>query len=371
MPQASVQLALSSAGNWLGGDAGQAIPLNSSGSIHLKNVVWEPVWLPTPIAFASADLTLASGSLRWATAAATLGEPPQALRFSGTAQVPLGCVPGAACVTEVSLATGTLDAGALQSVLGGAHQPLISSLLRRIDPGRLPLPPVQGTVHAGLLTLGRLPITDATITFTTRPDGAQADDSAAARASIDFTGVNGRALGGTLHMEGSLLLAGDGPQYALKAELAGAKMAEAGALWHENWGSGTLAGSATLTCSGSSAGDLLRELGGSFRASWTGGGLAHAAPVETAGSRASLPPALEQFASWDAAGTLSPSGVAVRQGTLAGGPATLQGTLGWDRSLALRFTPSPTLPGATTPGVAPLLIGGTLAAPSVAAAPAQ
>ena len=365
---ATAQLALTMSGSWLGsglgselgpgfgselgpgsGDTSENAPV--TGTVHLENVRWEPSWLLSPVELLSADAALSPGWIRWTTPAATLGaatgEGLPRLRFSGNAQVPLHCAESQnagsqntgsqdACGARFSIATAELNAAALQAALMGGRQPLLSALLDRLDTSRIHLPALAGTVHAGLLTLGRLPVRDVSVVLATA-------NSPHAGAAIRIQSFDGAALGGSLHLQGAVSWTGGAPHYALQATLAGAGAAQAAALWHESWGPGTLGGTADLALTGTTPQQLLGSASGSFRASWLHG---------------NLPPALSHFASWDASGTLSSGGLTLERSALSGTPATLAGTIGWDRTLALQLTPAPDQP--------PTSIAGTLASPAAA-----
>ena len=333
----------------------------ATGTVHLENARWEPSWLLSPVDLLSADAALSPGLIRWSTPAATIGTGETRLRFAGSAQVPLHCAgqqstglqttgsqtssPQTACAIHFSLSAPTLDAAAVQTALTGGRQPLLSALLNRFDSTRLHLPALAGSLHIGLLSLGKLPVRDVSMVMAT--ENAPHSGPAIAIESLD-----GAALGGSLHLQGAITLAGSGPRYTLQATVAGAGAAQSAALWQESWGPGTLGGTAELTLAGATAQQLLGSIQGSFRASWLHGGLhgdLHGEP------RGALPPALPPFASWDASGTLSPEGLTLLRSTLSGTPATLTGSIGWDRSLSLVLTPAPDQP--------PTNITGTLAAP--------
>ncbi len=360
---ATAQMALTRSGPWLGSGLGSGLSPGGdtagntpvTGSVHLENARWEPPWLLSPVDLLSADVALSPGTIRWSTPAAILGTGATRLRFAGNAQAPPHCdelqteglqtagPPTAqpvamptACGVHFSLGTAALDAAALQAALTGGRQPLLTALLDRIDSSRIHLPALAGSLHAGLLTLGKLPVRDVSVVLATV-------NSAHSGPSIAIQSLDGEALGGSLHLQGAITLAGGGPRYVLQAALSGASATQAAALWHENWGPGTLGGTAELSLAGSTAQQLLGSVKGSFHASWLHG---------------DLPPALPDFASWDASGSFSSSGLTLDSSTLSGTPATLSGSIGWDRTLALALTPAP--------GEPPTTITGTLAAPLAA-----
>ena len=367
----------------------------ATGTVHLENARWEPSWLLSPVDLLSADAALSPGLIRWSTPLATIGAGEGRLRFAGNAQAPLHCTgpetadsqavasdsigsqktgsqetaskpgrsamaattaattamssPQTACAIRFSLSTPTLDAAAVQTALTGGRQPLLSALLNRFDSTRIHLPALAGSLHIGLLSLGKLPVRDVSMVLAT-------ENSAHSGPAIALESLDGAALGGSLHLQGAITLAGSGPRYTLQASVAGASAAQAAALWQESWGPGTLGGTAELTLAGATAPQLLGSIQGSFRASWQHGEMHGGLHGELDGEqRGDLPPALPRFASWDGSGTLSPSGLTLDRSTLSGTPATLTGSIGWDRSLSLVLTAAPDQP--------PTTITGTLAAP--------
>ena len=130
---------------------------------------------------------------------------------------------------------------------------------------------------------------------------------------------------------------------------------EAAALFDESWGPGSLGGTADLSMAGASAQDLLASAAGTFRAAWQQGAL-HGTP------RSEFPAALLRFARWNAGGSFGADGLHIAHSSIADTPATLDGTVGWDRSLHLLFS----MPAGRSeaPAAAPVAIHGTLTAPA-------
>ncbi len=311
---AALRLDASRSGIWLGGE-----PALTAGSVMLENTRWQPDWLPFPVDLLAATADLAPGFARWNVAAGDVGTPEHPIHFSGSAQVPLACadtLPGAPCLTRFTLETPSLDAGALQAALTGNRPELVQALLNRFNT-RTRLPALTGSIHAGTLTLSKLEVRDATASIST---------GLTPEATVEFHALDGAALGGRLHLQGTLGLAGTAPEYRLHAALTGASAAQAAALWGESWGPGTLDASADFTLSGTSPASLLGGAAGSFSASWLNG-----APA----------PPLFRFARWDAAGTLSGQGLTIAHGSFAGTSTTVNGSIGWDRRLALSLSPGP------------------------------
>ncbi len=334
---AGVRLELTGFGPWLGGSAVVA------GSAHLANVRWQPSWLPFPVDLPSADAVLSPELLSWTVSDAAAGMETGSMHFAGSARMPLACAAQLLCTTRFALNTPSLDAGGLQAALTGGRPELLQELLRRFNASRVPLPALAGTIHAGVLTLGRLPVRNATAVLST---------GTAPGPAVEFQSLDGSALGGALHLQGTLSLAGATPKYRIRGSLTGASAAQAADLWGESWGPpptpGTLGGAFNIRLQGGTLEELLASAQGTFQASWL-----HGAPA----------PPLFRFEVWEGAGTITGSGLHIDHSTFAGNAATgtenpeITGTIGWDRSLALQIS--------GTNGAAPGNITGTLAQPAV------
>ena len=323
--EGTARVALTASGAW------SATPNESAvtGTVHLDNVRWTPAWLPFPVDMRSADAGIAPGLLRWSTTTAAVGDELARARFSGHAEVPLGCTGGNDCTTRFSLSAASLDAGALQAVFGSRASGF-SNLLNRFDAARAPA--MEGTVRAGVLTMGRVPVREISLLLAA---------GGALGRSVELRSFDGRTRGGTVHMQGTVTL-GSPPAYALQGSLAGVGAGAAAALWDENWGPGTLGGTFALTLAGGTASELVGSAKGTFDLSWLGGSLGSAMP---------------RFLSWDGTGRFGAKGLRIDSSTFSGAAATATGTIGWDRGLDLQLTP--------TPDAKPVSVGGTLASPSV------
>ncbi len=347
--QAVLDLALNSSGRWSVSDLPLGPSASVAGTVHLQNVLWRASWLPVPVSFPSLDATLSPGLIRWTSPAVVLGDGPTRLQLSGDAQVPLACDENLPCITHFTIDAASVDAATVQAAFGGGEKPMFSALIHRLNSRHAPLPALAGTIHADTLLLGRLPVHDASIIVSTRPFGFDDPATNAAGGTATIEGLDGRALGGRLHMSGSIALEGATPSYTVRASLTGASATQAAALWHESWGSGVLSGTAAFHLAGITAADLLSSARGSFHASWLHGSLA---------------PALPDFADWDADGNIGPDGLTIAHGPMPGTTAALAGDIGWDRTLTMHFSPAPE--------AKPETLAGTLAAPVLSpAAPAE
>jgi hypothetical protein len=125
------------------------------------------------------------------------------------------------------------------------------------------------------------------------------------------------------------------------------KLAEAGALFRENWGTGTLDGQMDLNLHGNSdlassaTGDFRWLVSGTWGGSWKGARPEHATRHRT---------------QWTAAGTIGNEAL-----TLTKGPA--RGTIGFNRRLNLEWTGGAPAARVAEKRPAPVQIGGTLAHP--------
>jgi hypothetical protein len=330
---ATAQLALTASGTWMGEEAEDRLAARTTGSLRFENVRWSPPWLSVPVQFAALSASLSPGMIRWSAPSAAISTDPAALHFAAEAQVPLACVPPEDCRVQVSLRTGSLDAGALEAAMLSDHRVLLSGLLDRIggEGGPAALPQAAGTIHAGVFTLGHLAMRNVSAIWAV---------GGTAGPLFRMQSLDGQALGGTVHLQGTIAPSGAGPQYAVQLLVSGVSAAQAAQLWHENWGPGTLGGRAVFTLAGSTEADLLQSMQGTFHASWTHG---------------SLEAVLPHFASWDGTGTFEPGGLNLVRSTLSGTPATLAGSIGWDRTLHLELA---------NPDAASVSISGTLAAPA-------
>ena len=327
-PEAAAELSLTHAAKWNTSESAEPPALDLVGSVDLEHVRWKVPRMPIAVDFSQLHATFSPGLAAWSTPNAAFGEGEARLELAGEAQAPLGCVSDASCTTHFSVRAASLDAAAVQALFHSQARPLIPAWLDRLDPTHARMPALAGTVRAGLLTLGRLPIRDALLRLSTEsaasPSGTRPGD---ADPAIRLESLDGRALGGSIHVDGLLRVPSDDAHYAVHASLAGASAPQAAALWHESWGPGTLGGDAELQFSGGSMEEFLSSARGTFRASWLRGNLQ----------------ALPRFASWNAAGTVGADGLhlerSTERSTLSTPPARLDGHIGWDRSLLLHFMP--------------------------------
>ncbi len=310
----------------------------TNGWLRLKDAQYGPHFLPEPVTLPTAQATFLPGEIDWTIPSAVFHEIPLQLAVI----YPLNCTGTAACVTHVRATLATLDADALSAALlgTGANQHLIDQLLRGLDTDSSHWPALEGTLHADTFTLGRLALhhADATLSIA---------DSHATIRSLDA-----QALGGAVHVEGSMTIEDGAPLYQLAATFTRVNASSAGALFHENWGPGTLTISSKLNLSGLDPEQLAASAQGDFHGEWLHGALGAQTPFA-------------RFASWIADGTIANQTLTLTQGQLTTTPSApllpVTGSIAFDRALALHLGSLDPSPNDTQPSVT---VKGTLAHPS-------
>lgn len=294
----------------------------TEGTLSLQNAVYQPAFLAEPVEIASAEASLSPGEAVWNPVAAVYHHIPVQLSVSD----PLGCEPPADCAAHFNASVDSLDAAALHSALLGAgeHGELLAQILARFDGHTAHWPALAGTVHANMLTLGRLAVNNATASLAIEGRLLHI---------VDFTG---QALGGTLHAAGSVDATAGAPAYSLNLQLARASTAGLAAIFKEKWGAGTLSASGKLEMSGYSAAQLASSAKGAFHADWIKGALPAA--------KSSL---LAHFDRWSTNGTFSDKVFHVEHSLLVRGAESVPvtGTIGFDRTLDLTLGAQSTITG--------------------------
>ncbi|RRA48592.1 AsmA family protein [Acidipila sp. EB88] len=287
-PAPVATVGLSATAPWLATDTDGAVPsapAGTTGTLHLQNVLYAPAWLPAATQLSSVDALFLPGTVRWTIGPAVLGPSSAAIHFSGSVEVPLRCDPSSVCPAQFQLNTPAVDVAMLASDLNPSNQPLFAELLQRVDAARIRLPAVSGSIHAATLGLGRLPVRDASLVLSTvapatglrHPEATGSEEQQAETGQlpggprVTISSLDGQTVGGHLHLDGSLDWHGNTPHYTVRARLTGADARGVAALWHENWGPGTLSGNAEFTTTGTQAADLTSHMDGQFQASWVQG----------------------------------------------------------------------------------------------------
>jgi hypothetical protein len=211
-----------------------------------------------------------------------------------------------------------LNAAEIEGALHQTPTGFIGQMLSNLSSSNPPeWPPMQGVVHTGALTLGRLVLRKATATLSV------------GGSAMQIQSCNGDALGGTVQASGSMSLTDGNPQWDLGVRFTGVQASDSGALFLENWGSGTGNGTVRLKMTGYRAADLASSASGDFRFTWQNGGLSDLG--------AATP--LAHFARWSGVGTIARSVITLTSGGITGprsGMAdSIDGTIGFDRRLNL------------------------------------
>lgn len=332
-----VEINTTTSSNWMAALANPAPAPATTGSIRLQNAQIHPAFLHSPVTIESADLFLSPQQISWQNAAFRY----QHLALRGSLDFPAACNQSQPCPASFSLQSPTLDAGALEAALlarpqSGILGQFFSDALGSSEP--TPWPLLHGSVAAATLQLGRLPLHNAT-----------------AMVSIDGTALtihslDGSTLGGAFHASGGMNLNAGLPAWSITAQISGAQATQAGALFHERWGTGVLTGAVRLTASGFHLPDLISTAAGDFRATWQKGGMAVASGVP-----------LNRFDRWTASGSVANRTLTLATGSVTrnGNTNSVRGTITFDRRIDLTVD--------TRKG--PVRIGGALAQPPAAAQP--
>ncbi len=320
--------------------AAASIVAVTSGWLQLRNARYAPRFLAEPVLLPFAEAVFVPGGIAWNVPAAIFDQVPLEL----TATYPFHCAGAPGCTARVRASCATLDGSALVAALLGrgraADNHLFDQLLSRFNGDRTPWPALDGSFHADALTLGRLSLRNANASISIA--GGQAT----------LKGIDAQALGGTLHGEGSMTLAGGVPHYVLTSVVTRASASAAAAVFHENWGAGTISASSQLQLSGADAAELAASATGTFHAEWAHGGVGAQTP-------------LARFALWAGNGRVADQALTLSSGQIRSGSAArmvpLTGTIGFDRTLSLQA-------GQTVgePSEQRLTITGTLARPVLA-----
>ncbi len=230
----------------------------------------------------------------------------------------------------------------MQSALLGAdrHGEFVQAILSTVESAAPPWPPLDGTIHIGTLSIKNLKLNNARAAISIRGN------------RVNILSLDAAALGGSAHVTGSIEPASDPTKDALNFTCADIKLAETAALFHEDWGTGSINGQMNLNLHGYSAlastatGDFHWILNGNWPPSPAGPTLLNAAQTKSKSAAA---------AQWTASGTIANQTL-----TLEKGP--LQGTISFDRKVDLAYSRKAAT-NATQISQSPTRITGTLADP--------
>jgi hypothetical protein len=325
------------------------------GTMQIQNAEWKTSFLPDPVEIISATVRIDPAQIAWSDVSLTFHHIPARATLNypatcdgldsdsiGTHSEADAVATPLRCPAHFTLEMATLNAAGLQSALLGAgdHGELLDSLLARIESHTANLPATEGTIRAANFTLGTLTLHNALASLT------------AQGSHIRIVSLDGAALSGTMHAAGGIDTTGHSPAYSLKLDLNHISIADAAALFHERWGTGTISGSAQLKAQGFTPSALAESATGNFHWDWQKGTLAGIADT------ASI--SLARFDHWTSDGTIQDSKLTLTQGQLIHNDETgaITGTVSFERQINLRLT---TATGQQT-------IAGSIAEPTVEAA---
>jgi AsmA protein len=289
--------------NWM--RLSNGAPAQVRGTVALRNVKADTAWLPGPVQVAKAEVTLSDGGItwkemQWSWAGAT---------FNGSAIKPTLCEDAASCAWHLTAHTAALDLAKVQAQFQPSGADRFVDFFRAGGPGGWPLFEVD--LSADSLEVGPMAVSHASAELT------------ASGSMLKLGQCSGAVLGGSMECSGTVALANG--ESDLSIGLARVSLANAGLLFHEKWGKGTLEASLNLKLrQGSSA-------SGDFTAMLRDASLSGAAP--------STP--LARIDSWQLAGTLGDGKVTLDRSVLSSGSneIPIMGSIGFDRRLDLRMTP--------------------------------
>lgn len=321
-------------------------PTIAQGTLRIQHTQAKLSWLPAPVQITSATASFSPGQVTWSNASLTINGVP----VQGSAAYSSPCADPAGCAAHLNLDVATLDAATLQSALLGTghHGEIIDAILAEVGRKTSPWPAIDGTVHIGTFSLGRLVLHNARALLSVR------------NGQLKIDSLDADTLGGLVHVGGNIAKSGSGPQYSLDLSFSGVKLSDAAAIFHENWGGGSLDGGANLTLQGFAASDLVSSARGTFHWNWSQGSLplgAKSAAMEPASLTRATGLSPQHFTRWMASGTIGDGHLTIAPDESGN---AITGTISFNRELDLTW---PEAKGQ------PLHLGGTLAHPALEATP--
>lgn len=302
----NAQLALALQTTWLP-QTGEAVasdpqtiqftPSNWTGTLQLHDAVAKLTPLPGSVHLASATVNLTPASVEWANLKGSYAHTS----FDGSLSWHTPCATAqSACARTFALHTANLDAAYLQAALHPGNSS--SNLFTLVNPwaeGLPSMPKISGTLHADVLTFGRISLRNVALALRLEAHHAE------------ITSISGNVFSGTL--QGDPLLAtasetegtepavgsaewGNGaPVYTLRAKLEQIDPASIAAIWQEHWGPGLASAEIDLKTHGWSAAELAEHAEGAFSAAWLNGAFMAPATSTTP---------LAKFQQWNGSGNI-------------------------------------------------------------------
>lgn len=230
-----------------------AEPFTATGSVTVDNADLVTSYLPQPLTILSAQALLGPKSITWTNAAIEY----DGMTAKGTLEYPSLCASNQPCAAHFHLNAKTIDLAKVQSaLLASAGGDLFRQILNRIDGSPRVWPTLSGSFAVKALSAGPLVVHGAT-------GAIKISDR-----SLHIDSLNGRFLGGAMHLTGNLDLSGNRPQYTLTAQLEGASANALAALFEEKWGGGRLNLAGQWKMSGWSTRQLVDSADGKLHWDW-------------------------------------------------------------------------------------------------------
>ena len=331
-PKGRATLKLTTTGNWMRPLSGAASGIGTNGTLRIEAAELRPAFLPAPVEVEAAEINLTPLEVSWQNVALHY----QGTAMHGSIQYPAVCNQPVPCPAMFTLVTEPLDATKIEVALGGSGAGFFSHLLTSAlgEGSTATWPPLRGELQCTALDLGKLPLRSVTASL-----GVEGN-------KLTLTSLDASALGGSLRASGEMAIEDNAPHWNLNVRVTGATAADAGAVFGEQWGSGTLSGEVHLKMSGYRTEDLASSASGDFSFTWQNGALPAQSGVAP----------LEHFEKWSAKGTIAKNTLTLTSGGISNAARTnpLRGTIGFDRDLDLTLE--------TRRG--PVKIAGTLAQPA-------
>jgi hypothetical protein len=318
-PQGTADLQLGIEGGWLLPVPDPERPVstaNVTGTVRLHNASVSPGFLASPLEIVAAQGTFSPNQVAWSPVSVTYGK----MHADGSLTQPLLCANSTGCSTAFDIHVDSLSAAELQStLLGGKHGQVLEQILARLSGPSHSWPAMKGKIRVNTFSFETLNLEDAVAELTVKGN------------QLTVTSFDSRALGGTLHLTGSLDGSGDLPVYAMQAEITHADPAAVAAMFDEKWGSGSLNVSTELHLTGFTAEKLASSAEGKFHWDWIRGSL----PVDEDGLPSLAP--MARFDRWTADGLVHGSQLGLTRSLLVHGISNLPlaGTVSFDRELQI------------------------------------
>ncbi|MHB8301647.1 MAG: AsmA family protein [Acidobacteriaceae bacterium] len=305
------------------------VPSQWTGSIQLRGATLQLKALTRPVQLASAEIDLLPNSIEWNHLNGSYGR----VAFDGSVIWRTPCAASSVdCSRSFLLHTTSLNAASLAAAFRSAKQS--SGVLDLVNPwaaGAPKVPLLTGTLVAGVLYMGHVPVRNAalqlriaghtaemlsiagnvfggTIAAGDLTDSARGSAHRPAKAPQRGSLVQPNSTATLTPAIGSVHWGDGAPTYKLRAVLARIQPDSVAAVWLEHWGSGVADAAFDVTTSGRSPSDLRQNARGNFSIQWADGSLL--APTSTT-------PAMT-FDRWRAQGRIADGKLVFHSSQIAG-----------------------------------------------------